>query len=469
MSTTTRIVSPPDFAGAGAPHPNTQPRSRSQRTIDLEIDGISASASANASGSSGNSSSSGGGASRSHIRQTTTSSSLPLTYLSLPPLISNSRLRTYRTPSPLTTTQRPRHSHSPPSQNIQTSPWGEPASASSTHIELPPIGSWENGHPESLHNADLENSLLASEIEDNFLADLADGDFSSPSSYPPFTNPDSRPSQSHSVSLQSTVQASTPYRALRNTTASTNTTTSTTATAAPRELSSTNCILHPFGPERTTTQLSSASNSTGESQASLPVFDSLEENDFFFDSPASSFSEAMPPATRRSTTAAAARTGSTHASKRRRTSTSRQRKSPATRKDMDVEELFGTSPTRPPIDVEPKAEFDTIDLTENNEVFEEVRKPEKDDRVKLAAFQCVICMDDCSNLTVTHCGHLYCASCLHQSLHVDVTKGKCPMCRQKLDMKPRESYNSKTKGYWPLELKLMTATRKGKRKANTMS
>ncbi|KAF5607746.1 e3 ubiquitin ligase complex slx8-rfp subunit slx8 [Fusarium subglutinans] len=484
MSTTTRIVSPPAFAGAGAgaPHSNTQPRSRSQRTIGLEIDRISASgstnANANASGSSGNTSSrssSGGGASRSHIRQTTTSSSLPLTYFSLPPLTSTSRLRTYRTPSPLTTTQRPRPSQSPPPQNTQASPWGEPASASSTHIELPPIGSWENDHPESLHNADLENSLLASEIEDNFLADLADGDFSSPSSYPPFTNPDSRPSQSHSVSLHSTVQASTPHRAFRNTTASTNATTNTTA----RELSSTNCILHPFGPERTTTQLSSASNSAGESQASLPVFDSLEENDFFFDSPASSFSEAMPPATRRSTTAAAARTGSAHVSKRRRTSTtaapaaprptSRQRKSPAARKDMDVEELFGTSPTRSPIDVEAKPEFDTIDLTETNEVFEEVRKPEKDDRVKLAAFQCVICMDDCSNLTVTHCGHLYCASCLHQSLHVDVTKGKCPMCRQRLEIKPRESYNSKTKGYWPLELKLMTATRKGKRKANTLS
>jgi hypothetical protein len=39
------------------------------------------------------------------------------------------------------------------------------------------------------------------------------------------------------------------------------------------------------------------------------------------------------------------------------------------------------------------------------------------------------------------------------------------MCRQKLDMKPRDAYNGKTKGYWPLELKLMTATRKGKRKA----
>lgn len=43
------------------------------------------------------------------------------------------------------------------------------------------------------------------------------------------------------------------------------------------------------------------------------------------------------------------------------------------------------------------------------------------------------------------------------------------MCRQKIDMKPRDAYNSKTKGFWPLELKLMTATRKGKRKANTLA
>jgi hypothetical protein len=161
---------------------------------------------------------------------------------------------------------------------------------------------------------------------------------------------------------------------------------------------------------------------------------------------------------------------------------------------MDVEELFGSSP--PPrafVDLEANEDYDTVDLTETNEVPYDIEKPEKDNRVKLAAFQCVICMDDCINLTVTHCGksftcrfclhfvplgkvltrslpgHLYCASCLHQSLCVDATKGKCPMCRQKLDMKERAQYNSKTKGYWPLELKLMTATRKGKRKANTLS
>lgn len=43
------------------------------------------------------------------------------------------------------------------------------------------------------------------------------------------------------------------------------------------------------------------------------------------------------------------------------------------------------------------------------------------------------------------------------------------MCRSKIDMKPRESYTTKTKGFWPLELKLMTVSRKGKRKADEIS
>lgn len=43
------------------------------------------------------------------------------------------------------------------------------------------------------------------------------------------------------------------------------------------------------------------------------------------------------------------------------------------------------------------------------------------------------------------------------------------MCRQKIDMRPSKDYTSKTKGYWPLELKLMTKVRKGKRKAELAS
>lgn len=43
------------------------------------------------------------------------------------------------------------------------------------------------------------------------------------------------------------------------------------------------------------------------------------------------------------------------------------------------------------------------------------------------------------------------------------------MCRAKIDMKPREFYSNKTRGFWHLELKLMTTTRKGKRKADDIS
>lgn len=49
-------------------------------------------------------------------------------------------------------------------------------------------------------------------------------------------------------------------------------------------------------------------------------------------------------------------------------------------------------------------ELATIDLTEANEVPEELKKPRVDNRVKISAFQCAICMDDVTTLTVTHCG-----------------------------------------------------------------
>ncbi|KAL7910070.1 hypothetical protein GGI35DRAFT_478943 [Trichoderma velutinum] len=131
--------------------------------------------------------------------------------------------------------------------------------------------------------------------------------------------------------------------------------------------------------------------------------------------------------------------------------------------------LFDSTPPRPGSSSDLKnEEYTTIDLTEVNDVPEELKKPEVDNRVKLSAFQCVICMDDVTGLTLTHCGHLFCAQCLYSSLSIESTRGKCPMCRAKIDMKPRENYSTKTKGYWPLELKLMTRTRQGKRKAQAM-
>ena len=45
-----------------------------------------------------------------------------------------------------------------------------------------------------------------------------------------------------------------------------------------------------------------------------------------------------------------------------------------------------------------------IDLTEATEVPENLTTAKVDNRTKIAKFQCVICMDDATTLTLTHCG-----------------------------------------------------------------
>jgi len=329
-------------------------------------------------------------------------------------LISNAR-RPHQSTSPTTTTQQPRPSLSPPSltlPDIQTPTRRRAANLSSTTLELPPIN-LQGNEPSGHHSQALENLLSSTNFEDPFLADLASGEFSSPSSYPSFTNLDSQPSQSqtHRVSQASALQASisAPHLAAVN-----------TVNNAPRDPSAAHhCISNILGPERSTTQLSSSTNAAGESQSTLPIFDSFDDNDILFDSPASSFSDTMPPTLRRTTAAATPRTGSAPTNKRRRTSTAaangnatstkahtRQKKTSTTKKEVDVDELFCSSPPHNFVDLETNEEYDTVDLTGTNEIPEDIKTPEKDDRIKLAAFQCVICMDDCINLTVTHCGKL---------------------------------------------------------------
>ena len=66
---------------------------------------------------------------------------------------------------------------------------------------------------------------------------------------------------------------------------------------------------------------------------------------------------------------------------------------------------FGESPD--PFASEMEANDDgeeAIDLTEANEVPEELSKPKVDNRIKLGKFQCAICMDSVTGLTLTHCG-----------------------------------------------------------------
>ncbi|KAH6693825.1 putative SLX8 protein [Plectosphaerella plurivora] len=86
-------------------------------------------------------------------------------------------------------------------------------------------------------------------------------------------------------------------------------------------------------------------------------------------------------------------------------------------------------------------------------------------RIEFAAFQCAICMDNATNLAVTHCGHMFCSECLQSALTTETTRNKCPICRQKVETRERDTYNAKTKGFWHLELKPMTANKKGKQAA----
>lgn len=112
-------------------------------------------------------------------------------------------------------------------------------------------------------------------------------------------------------------------------------------------------------------------------------------------------------------------------------------------------------------------EHEVVDLVDKEEV-PEIRPQKPKNYVKLSALNCVICMDDVTDLTVTHCGHLFCSACLHSALNIDATKRVCPICRQKIDSLPSNGkWSTRAKGYYPLELKLMTRTALGKRAAQS--
>ncbi|TVY60829.1 E3 ubiquitin-protein ligase complex slx8-rfp subunit slx8 [Lachnellula suecica] len=82
--------------------------------------------------------------------------------------------------------------------------------------------------------------------------------------------------------------------------------------------------------------------------------------------------------------------------------------------------------------------------------------------VKLSDFQCIICMDNPTDLTITHCGHLFCAECLHQALHAG-DKKCCPVCRTPIRVELNNKGKMHKSGVFVLEMKLMTQNRKGKR------
>lgn len=109
----------------------------------------------------------------------------------------------------------------------------------------------------------------------------------------------------------------------------------------------------------------------------------------------------MPPTTRRCS--ASSSSHNERPAKRSRVDSSLHQAPREARAENDDDPFRSSSPTEG---------HDMIDLTADDgkadleKMMEEKQraKEENGDLVKLSAFQCVICMDDATNLTVTHCG-----------------------------------------------------------------
>lgn len=252
-------------------------------------------------------------------------------------------------------------------------------------------------HSHSLHN------IIPS--DDSLLEGLAENEFSSPSSYLPFTTtsatseqrPPPRTPPNH---FQAVLESAT---ALASASASA---TGTAAASLLRRLSSsTSNRLNFAGPSRTNTLLTNSSH--GESQGSLFVNDYLPNDEQLTDTPDTSFSESMPTTQRRNSRPTSSGRDTLLGNKRQRVSPGPQTSLRNIIPDSD-DSFFGNSPIKPTT-AEPNTTqdtYDTIDLTEATEIPKELTKPKVDNRIKLSGFQCVICMDDVTTLTVTHCGML---------------------------------------------------------------
>ncbi|KAI9879871.1 MAG: SUMO-targeted ubiquitin ligase complex subunit slx8 [Pleopsidium flavum] len=87
--------------------------------------------------------------------------------------------------------------------------------------------------------------------------------------------------------------------------------------------------------------------------------------------------------------------------------------------------------------------------------------------LKLSSIQCIVCLEPMTNITATSCGHLFCHTCLMESLiagEQQTEPGKsplsrCPVCRKRTR---RTVPGSAAREIIPLELKLMKKSDLGK-------
>ncbi|KAL8709478.1 MAG: hypothetical protein Q9225_007448 [Loekoesia sp. 1 TL-2023] len=194
--------------------------------------------------------------------------------------------------------------------------------------------------------------------------------------------------------------------------------------------------------------------------------DTLDANGFVDLTADSSPPNIMPPATRkRRASALATPTPSSPApvrtNKRRKTS------DPAVKDEEEtkVEHLDL-------LDVDDDKGLSQVLEQQQAAAIKEQQGKQGDQPTKLSTLQCIICMESMTDITVTHCGHLFCHTCIMEALIAGENQGepgkatsKCPVCRKKVS-RPKEKSRDKREVI-PLEIKCLTKSSlaKGKAKA----
>jgi hypothetical protein len=151
-------------------------------------------------------------------------------------------------------------------------------------------------------------------------------------------------------------------------------------------------------------------------------------------------------------------------------SPSRSRASVPPKKEADVEVVDLA-------EVESEEQYKDLQAKQAAELSKKQALDEATRPVKLAQFNCIICMDQPTDLTVTHCGmysspkvtrlvlifkgHMFCSECLHQALYAG-DKKCCPVCRTTIAIPTARDKKQPNKGIFALEMKLMTRNKKGK-------
>lgn len=114
------------------------------------------------------------------------------------------------------------------------------------------------------------------------------------------------------------------------------------------------------------------------------------------------------------------------------TSNKRARRSSAN-KPANVEELDLTNEA-------PFAEEELLQAQQEEAIRAQQASSASSGPLRIGQRQCIICMENLTNATITHCGHIYCHECLYHALLAgekasDRAIGNCPVCRKPVSRK----------------------------------